>query len=157
MKAQAWSLDFAVSVTIFFFMMAVLLFAWQYVSYQNQSQTAFNDMENLALGISDELIRTRGLPENWDDSTVEVLGLASEENFLNESKVLMFVQMDYDKSRRLLGITPYNYTFRVEQLNGSLIQSQGVDLSSGTSVVIPATRHVLYDSRVVRMEFALWY
>ena len=94
MKAQAWSFDFMASVVVFFMIISVLFFVWEYTTFQNEDQMLFNDMENNALTITDTIIRTRGFPEYWNESNVQIMGLASEENVLNETKILMFVQMD---------------------------------------------------------------
>ena len=108
LRGQVWSMDFVASVTVFFLVLTVLFFTWEYTTFQNTDQMIFNEMENKALMLSDPLIRTRGLPEYWNDSNVEILGLASEENVLNESKLLILVGMDYGNVKSLLGISSYN-------------------------------------------------
>jgi hypothetical protein len=165
MKAQAWSFDFMASITVFFFMVAVLLFTWQYVTYQNDELALINNMENSAITISETLIRTQGYPQEWNDTNVQIIGLAVEENVLDETKLVSFVLMDYNYSKFLLGITGLEYYFRVKQLNGSIAQSGGMNLESGidptgfprTSVIVPVERSVLFDSRVALVDFMLWF
>jgi hypothetical protein len=163
-RAQIWSFDFMASVVVFFMILTVLFFTWEYTTIQNEDQLIFNDMENNALTITDSMIRTRGFPEYWNDSNVQVLGLASEENVLNETKILMFVQMDYDSSRRVLGIPAYEFYFQVLHLNDTQAQANGTDLVQGldpllfqnSTIVIPIERYILFDSRVAKLRFILW-
>ena len=165
MRAQAWSLDFISSVTVFFMILVVLFFAWEYSTYQSTEQMVFNEMENKAIITVDTLIRTRGYPEFWSSSDVEILGLASEENVLNETKILEFVGMDYGQARSLLGIPSQNFHFSLMHLNGSVVRSQGTDLESGldptlftnTTLVVPVERYILFDHRVARVRFILWH
>lgn len=164
MKAQVWSFDFAASVIVFFMIMSVLFFVWQYTTIQNEDQMLFNDMENSALTITDTLIRTRGFPEYWNASNVEILGLASEENVLNETKLLMFVQMGYDDSKRILGVPAYQFYFQVLHLNGTQATANGTELVAGlnpldypnSTTVVPLERYILFDSKVAKLRFMLW-
>ena len=163
-KAQAWSFDFMASVTIFFLILVVLFFVWEYTAYQNADQMIFNDMENRALNTVDTIIRVKGFPEYWSESDVEIIGLASEENVLNESKIVMLVNMDYDEARRILGISGYNFFFQLLYLNGTQSYSNGTALMTGidptglsnSTAVVPIERYILFDHRVARLSFILW-
>lgn len=163
-RGQVWSFDFIASVTIFFVVLIVLFFVWEYTTMQNNDQILFNDMESKALDTIDTMIRVRGFPDDWDSSNVEVLGLASEENILNESKLLEFVGMDYYNSRRVLGILGYDFYFQVLNLNDTQAYSgpipllTGVDpLTSNAVTIVPVERYVLFDHRVAKLRFTLWY
>ena len=59
-RGQVWSFDFMASVTIFFLILVVLFFVWEYTAFQNTDQMIFNDMENRALRTVDTIIRVRG-------------------------------------------------------------------------------------------------
>ncbi len=164
MRGQAWSLDFVTSVTIFFMILLVLFFVWEYTSYQHTEQMMFNDMEERALGTVDTIIRVQGYPPQWSPSNVEILGLAMEENVLNQTKLIHFVGMDYQEAKRLLGIPGYHFYFRVGHLNGTLAELEGVPLETGldptsytnSTVIVPVERYVLFDHRVARIKFMLW-
>jgi hypothetical protein len=163
-KGQAWSFDFMASVTIFFLILVVLFFVWEYAAFQNADQMIFNDMQDRAMTTVDTIIRVKGYPEDWNESSVEVLGLASDENILNESKILMFVGMDYPEAQRLLGISDYNFYFQLIHLNGSQSYANGTALVAGidptlyqnTTSIVPITRLVTFDHRVAKLRFMLW-
>jgi len=164
MRGQAWSMDFMSSVIVFFMIVIVLFFVWEYIVYQNTEQMIFNEMESKGMFIVDTIIRTPGYPVNWDAGNVEILGLATDENVLNESKLISFVSLDYDDSRRLMGVPSYNFFFQIVDLNGTQSQASGVDLVSGSdpvgmtnsTVVVPTERYVLFDHKVAKVRFILW-
>jgi hypothetical protein len=164
MRAQAWSFDFMASVVVFFVILTILFFAWEYITFQNEDLIIFNEMENSALSIADTLIRTPGFPEHWNETNVQIMGLASEENVLNETKILMFVQMDYDYAKRILGVPAYHFYFQVLYLNDTQAKANGTDLVLGldplnytnSTMVIPIERHIIFDSRVASLRFILW-
>ena len=164
LQGQAWSFDFLASVTIFFMVLIVLFFAWEYSVVQNTDQMIFNDMESRTLNTVDTMIRIKGFPEHWNETTVEVLGLASEENILNETKIVMLVNMDYDDVRRIMGLYPYQFYFQVLNLNNTQAESGGTALVTGldptvytnSTAVVPVERYILFDHAVAKLRFMLW-
>ena len=162
MRAQAWSMDFAASVVIFITALAIAIFALNYTLNQNQSQIEMNMMENAAMSASDALVRQPGIPEDWDSSDVITLGLASQENILNESKLQNLLSLDNNTIKSLLGISNYNFYLEVRYANGSLASlptGEGIvkgDPPSDASMVIPVERHVIYMGEIARMRLVLW-
>ncbi len=163
-KAQAWSFDFMASVIMFFMILTVLFFTWEYTSLQSNDHVMFNDMESSALTLADSMIRSRGFPRDWNGSNIQVLGLASEENVLNETKMLMFVQMDYGDAKRILGIPAYEFYFRILHLNGTQAWANNTELLTGldptvfqnSTMVVPIERCILFDHSVAKLSFMLW-
>jgi hypothetical protein len=161
-KAQAWSMDFAASVVIFITALAIAIFALNYTLNQNQQTIEMNVMENAAMSASDALVRQPGIPEDWNSSSVVTLGLASQENILNESKLQNFLSMDNDTIKTLLGIGNYNFYFEVRYPNGSLAslpngeQIGKGDQPSGASTIIPVERYVIYMEKIARLRLVLW-
>jgi hypothetical protein len=161
MKAQAWSMDFIASVTVFILMFSVVVFSWNYVSTQNTERSLFSEMQVSGLEISDILVRVPGNPEDWNDSNVLSIGLADRENVLNMTKVYNFVSMDYNTTRILLGLPYREFYFAVEYLNGSVIEYGGKNMTVGTypanvSVSVPVTRTALFGETLSRMLFVLY-
>lgn len=154
-KAQVWSLDFVVSVVIFLMALIPLLFVWDYVNAQKQQQMLFDEAENIALSVSDALLRTKGLPENWNTTSVNVIGLASKENILNITKVSYLLAMgssDYNMTRAILS-GGYDFFLNITDLNGT---SYGIIGSKPQSrMVIPVERYCLYNERIAKLEFAI--
>lgn len=161
MKAQLWSLDFILSIIIFSLILLSILFIWNYTNAEISERLEFKKMKTLALFISDILIRSTGIPENWEENNVKVIGLAENENILNKTKVLRFINMDYNTSKRVLGIQLYDYYFKLEDLNKSIIYINQTPVIKGiypdnVSLIIPIYRYGLLDDAIVKMTFILW-
>ena len=161
-KAQTWSIDFAASVVIFMTVLILVMFALNYTLYQNQQQADFNMMENAAMAASDSMVRQPGIPAGWNRTTVTTLGLASQENVLNETKLGEFMAMDDNAIKGLLGIANYGFYFEVRYPNGTLASlpgggqiSKGV-YPSAASIVIPVERYALYMEKPASMVLILW-
>jgi hypothetical protein len=154
-KGQIWSLDFITSVIVFLIVLIPLLFVWSYINVQNEQEIRMNDIESLALSVSDALIRTKGFPEGWDASNVETMGLASEENVLNDTKVSYFVTMgnnEYNRTRAIL-TGSYDFFFNLTDLNGSSYGTIGS--KPADRITVPIERYCLYNERIVKMELTL--
>jgi hypothetical protein len=158
-KAQIWTLDFSISILIFISAMIAVLFAWNYVSSGYQENQELREMQLKVLTISDSLIRTPGLPDDWDSDSVEVIGLAGEENVLDPLKVREFVNMsdaNYSRVKALLDISLYDFYFEVEDLNGTVHENTTFPMSPSTTLVVPTERYSLYNDRIVKVRFVLW-
>ena len=162
MKAQVWSLDFAASVVIFLTAIIVAMFALNFTMAQNAQQTEFSIMENAAMAASDSLVRLPGIPEDWNRTTVTTIGLASQENMLNETKLAELMAMDNDTVERLLGLGNYRLYLEVRHVNGTLATlPAGGQISKGeypsdAAFIIPVQRYVLYMGKPSRMMLILW-
>lgn len=162
-KAQIWSADFSVSIVIFFLVMMFVIFAWSYLGFQNQQRMSFNQIENTALIVSDSLVRTAGEPESWNESSVETIGLASEENILDPGKVDSFINMGYDETLSVLG-TGGNFYFELRDISNNLIQnSGGQNITKGVyppgnaTMVVPVERYCIYDQEIAKLIFVIWF
>lgn len=154
-KAQVWSLDFIVSLMIFMAALIPLFFAWNYVNMQNQQQIMFGEAENQALQVTDALVRTRGLPEGWDQTSVNVIGLASEENVLNATKVSYLLSMggsDYERTRAIM-TGGYDFFLNITDINGTVHGTIGTKPEG--SAIIPVERYCICNGRITKIEFAI--
>ncbi len=153
MKAQIWSIDFASSLTIFIIVLASVFLAWNYLSAQTQEQRAMDSMELFALEVSDALVRTPGIPEDWNSSYVEVVGLASHENVIDPDKLNATESMGYDRLR-LLMTGGYDFYLIISDINGTTYLEKGSLPQNRTTV--PVERYANYGDRIVKMKLCLW-
>jgi hypothetical protein len=63
--------------------------------------------------------------------------------------------MDYQQAKILLGISSYEYKFRIKLLNGTVLVESGRDTSTATEIVF-VSRTVFYQEDIAKMEFGLW-
>jgi hypothetical protein len=163
MKGQIWSADFLLSAVIFFVALAILVFTWNTTTEQISDQTVVADIENTGLFISDSLIRTSGLPADWNSTNVRVIGLVSEENVLDNTKLNRFINLSYATSKDLLGTGGHEFYFSLNHINGTPVQNEyGQNITAGiypfqnATLVIPVERYVLYNREIKKLSFALW-
>lgn len=160
MKAQVWSLDLIISAIIFFSAFFLLLFAWNFASTHSEEQIELQDIESRALLISDSLIRTYGIPADWNFSNVAVIGIAEGENIINRTKAERFVSLDYQTAKVLVS-GRYHFYFEMRYLNNSLVTSGGYNMTAGVSptvstIIVPVERYALFNGKAVRTKLLLW-
>lgn len=155
-KGQLWTLDMAFSMLIFFSAMLSVIFAWNYISANTVENRELTEIQLKAFELSDSLIRTPGIPSDWNDSTVQVIGLAYSDNILVESKVKEFVSMDYNKARSTLTISPYQFYFEVMDINGTVHENSTLSVSATAEMVVPTERYALYKGRIVKVRLVIW-
>ncbi len=163
MKAQIWSMDFLMSVFVFIIALGMLVFAWNYTSARILQQNEAGPAENTVIMVSDSLVRTAGIPENWEPSTVTSVGLAQGENVLNITKVDMFINMSYEYVKTLMGLERYNFYFTVKRLDGTVMKNaQGQNLTAGqypqdSEIVVPMERYVMYNGEPAKLGLIIWF
>lgn len=160
-KAQVWSIDVIVGITIF--LLALVLF---YKFSINRSYVESNNVNDLVIEgkmISSYLVST-GEPEQWNLENVNVVGLTDGNMRIVNSKVSMFANLslaDYQKSRRLLSTTKDYYVY-FESENSSRVSLENIT-SFGRNYsyaseksLIKITRFVFYDSKIIKMVVLVW-
>ena len=162
MKGQMWSMDFIISFIMFFMAVVLVLFAWDYATTENYEQMLFNDMQSTGLIVSDVLVRTSGSPQDWN-MTAMAIGLASEENTIDENKLRNFVfYMDYNDSRRIMGMGSYEYYFIMKNLDNQTMLIDGQPTVKGNyppvyvKNIVPVERYVLYGGELAKLSFIVW-
>jgi len=121
MRGQIWSMDFALSFTLFVGMMVLFFFTFNNFVSDVSVQRDLAVMQNNVLELTEALIRTPGIPTNWDSSNVHVIGLADQDNILNSTKVLNFLSLNYSTMKRVMGIGSYDFNLTIEYPNGTLV------------------------------------
>jgi len=154
-KAQIWSMDFMSSLIIFFMALIAIMFAWNYIAYQSVASHELKQLQMKVFTISDSLMRSPGLPGNWDQTNVRVIGLADEEGVINPTKAQFLVAMDYNVTKALLGIGLYDYYFEIADLNGTVYLNTTKPIVNSTFVV-PMERYVIYGGRISKLKFFVW-
>ncbi len=106
-------------------------------------------MESFAVTFSDNLLKSSGVPYNWNSTNFSTIGLVSSQNILVPSKVSNFTNMSYDLLKQTFGID-YEFYFYVENLNGSRYYDIG-NYTFGQQVV-SLTRLGLLNNEKVRVR-----
>ncbi|RKZ16927.1 hypothetical protein DRQ17_04865 [bacterium] len=165
-RGQVWSVDFAMSFVIFISITLFAFFMFAYINQHTSEHNEIKDIQYLAVSLSDTLVRSRGLPEAWTPSNVNVIGFVTDcdtfcDNILNKTKVMNFISMDYETIRDLLTTKKYHFYFDLRYANNSLINVGGTPVQKGfypsvTTVTVPVQRFVLFDGKIAKMNFIIW-
>jgi len=158
-KAQLWSLDFVMSLLIFLSAMLAVMFAWSNISMNAAETRQLKELQLKALTLSDSLIRTGGLPEDWNEGDVVVIGLAQEENVLHATKVDRFFNLsdsDYGRARGLLNMGLYDFLFEISDMNGTVFRNTSVPIGADAEVIVPVERYCLLGDRIVKVRLTIW-
>ena len=86
---------------------------------------------------------------------MNVIGLASDENVLNSTKVSYLFSMgtsDYNRTKAIL-TSGYDFFLNLTDINGTTHGTIGSKDASRTFV--PIERYCIYNERITKLEFAL--
>lgn len=144
MKGQVFSSDMMASVFLFLIVASIVLFAWNSIIDNSVNDMQRKDMEITATRILDILVKTPGVPLDWELNDASVIGLANFDRTIDTAKLSALINMDYNKTRNIFG-TPYNYFFKLGNV------TKGIN---GAETVF-ARRMVLFNNTVQFMELTL--
>lgn len=111
-------------------------------------------LESSATSISELLVKTPGVPENWerDSLFVSTIGLASSQNVLSKNKLSNFTEMNYASAKSTLGLA-YEFFFLVQDLANNTLYSSGNSSYGRQSASV--TRYALLDGEIVSIRVAV--
>ena len=153
-KAQLFTIDFSIALTISLVLMIALVLSLNiYPVRLNENQNK-NEMLITAFQVSNSLIKNPGSPSLWENNltSLDVIGLAQSELVLSENKVNSFINLDYNNSKNFFGF--YDFYFRILDTNNDEIISYGLQFNGTSSISI--RRYIIYDNEKAIMELALW-
>ncbi len=116
-KAQMWFMDFVIGIIIF---SLVLITYYTYTTnISKQDAVILNDIISDSKSVSSSLMLA-GFPENWDNETVQRIGLMGSNRKVNETKLRYLSDISYKEAKKILG-TVYDFFMFLEDKNGNLI------------------------------------
>lgn len=165
-KAQVWSLDVIIGVTLF--LSALLLFYVYGVNMSSENQETAKELEEDGKFVSSNLL-SEGSPRNWNDTNVQVPGIANK-NRINQTKLeLLYIlnSQDYNRTRRLLNtrfdfylfFSSANMTVSGSPVDG--IGKPGINRETISSLenprnIMKTSRYVIYNNEPTVMYLYLW-
>jgi len=171
-KAQTVSLDMLLGFFVFLIFIILTFKIWNVYTIRFQNNIDTQDKWNIALQISDLMVKQRGYPPSWelDPINTEVIGFAWNENNLSELKIQTFVgysmvtegyptqqELDnYHTVKKLMNIERYNFWFRIIDFDKTVVDNlqSGIPYHEINSVTI--RRLVLVDGKKSILEFSIY-
>lgn len=149
-KAQTFSLDFFIALTIFLIGFSILMIFWNYVNSQTYEIKSSEELMDLAFSLS-EIFFIEGVPKYWNEENVKVIGLANE-NRINETKLNLLNTIGYENVKRKLNL---DFDFMLKIKNDDELYSFG--LTPGrSSTIVKINRIGILNSTPVLIEVILW-
>jgi len=159
-KAQIWSFDFVMALTIF---TIVIFVFFQYSLGFNLFDTDSNKLISDVTFLSNHLV-SEGIPANWNCSDVNLIGLTDGNNRLNSSKFLYFYNLsltDYYSTKRLFSITT-DFQVSFFDSNDNELQIDGINKigknlsNENPKNLISSIRFLYYNSSIIKMLVQVW-
>jgi hypothetical protein len=118
-KGQTVLADLLVAVMLFLLLLALFNNFWVFNSQNYWNQIFFDDMQEKAIILINELITSKGIPENWEDlpiSDVNAIGLAEKDRVISEEKITAFNNFNsyYTQLKEILKTNPYDFFFEFD-------------------------------------------
>lgn len=158
-KAQVLSADFALAASAFLLSAGLIYFFWLQVIEEARDAKEILELSRAVRRVAGTLL-TEGVPQYWNASTVQSLGLCNEGK-LNETKVLSLWEIGYDRLKELLGIGAHEFWMAGKSVGGEVVEVDGKKFEfglwpQGAAQVSKATRLSVLKGKVVVLEVVLW-
>lgn len=154
MKGQAFSPDFIVASIIFLLILTILQVYTQNMYEKIDKQQNLFYYESL-VSTTDVLLLYRGYPANWNQSNVEVMGLAEKPNYINRTKVEEMMAMSESRIRKVMNIEGMSFNMTFSNQTDMLYTSGESDWSSAENIFI-INRNAVMDGKPVKLTFIVW-
>ncbi|MEW5996781.1 MAG: hypothetical protein AB1657_04265 [Candidatus Micrarchaeota archaeon] len=160
-KGYATGVDFVLSILIFSIVLAYSIGSYYYYLGEYRAVEARKNLEVSALALTDTLLKSPGIPGDWEAAAdweewmeeeeeeeewiptgLESIGLVRRANVLEPAKVFALDMMDYNYSREVLGIGA-DYFLYITTVGGITVMEKGVRMENAS--VISVRRMALYN------------
>ncbi|MFH0861669.1 MAG: hypothetical protein V1875_01445 [Candidatus Altiarchaeota archaeon] len=155
-RGQAFSADLVVGVVLSILALGLLSAAWGIGKVRLDETEHMRALEDKANRISNLLVKSPGIPPDWEDdvSNVSVLGLAGSDRRLSEGKVEALKLLGEPRLRELFMMGGTGCVVRLRTPEGAIIKSTG-NLEYSDSVVTSA-RIVSFRNQTMFLEVSVW-
>ena len=161
-RGQAAVTDLFIAISIFIILVTITTLTWNLYNIRLQNRFDYDDMMIKGFQVTDSLIKSRGIPPDWETqkptvSNIQLIGLSDNERFLLEEKVKAFADENILKDtviKDTLKINLYEYYFVLRHINGTKIFTRGKFPAGNFAVNL--ARLVIYQKEPSVLEFAIW-
>ncbi|MEK6954572.1 MAG: hypothetical protein AABX01_06175 [Candidatus Micrarchaeota archaeon] len=155
MRKGLFTSDFIVGLVIFIAALLIISPMWGSLNLQVDNQERTRDMQASALSATDTLIRTKGSPENWNNTFVKSIGLVEgEERILSANKsryFFLYMISNYSDAKFRLGAGAYQLGAEMRDRNGNVVFYENVNFTNFT--ISADAREIAYAQRLVILKY----
>ena len=158
-KSQVYSIDAFFALCIFVIILILFATTLNNYNYKLSERVDYDNMVAKAFQISDLLIKNEGRPVDWGATniTAEIIGLASEDRILSETKINRLRNLSINQTRSIFKIYGNEFYILLKNSSGENITSYGNPFNESSSKkVVNIKRYVLYKNASTILEFSIW-
>ncbi len=160
-RAQIIGLEFMMAVLIALLVMSVLAFYFLNTNKNLMQSYTSNEQVLHTMEITESLVKGTGFPEDWNQSTVRIPGLASAPLELSSAKIQRFVNLTYNRTKSLFGISASEFFFQIRGRNGDNLAESGLSPKENTQCygnyeAVSSSRVAMWEGQQVTLTFILW-
>ena len=156
-NAQVFSIDLIIALSIFLIAGAIVVVALYEFNNDADEKNKFNNMYITAVKASDILVKSEGLPKDWNSSNLTVIGLAESDRVISPSKVNRMINLSYNVTRRNLGLYPYEFYIALKNITGSKIIEYGNNFTDEAGAIrVISSRRVVYNGEAAIFDLQVW-
>ena len=156
-KAILFSTDLLVSMLVFLVVLIFFISVWNIYSERLASNVEAEEIQLLAFQITDLMVRSQGVPENWhiNSTNISTIGFKESHDVLSQDKLDTFFSLDYNLTKTLFNINRYEYQFEVRDSNGNLIGSTNNSVVN-SNTLIAVNRLAQVNNETQEIIFKIW-
>lgn len=158
MKGQIITTEFMLVATILVVLLIASLSFWFIGSSRFQENVDRTEIQLTALDVSDQLVKSGGFPEDWNEhtSTTVSLGLVVYERDLDQSKVETFMNnLTYSEIKDYLAIENLEILVTIYSLDGQTLYQTG-SYPDNPETVANVRRAAVLGTDIVHVDVMIW-
>ena len=165
-KGQVAVLDLFISAVIFGVLVSTIMLTWNEYNIRIEKHIGYNDLVIKTFHITDLLVQYPGKPTAWErprpvmgdifpQPSPTTIGLAAEENIIDEYKLNRFLSKNYNHTRDNFNIMNYDFYFKITNLDGSDLDPP-IELGiQKNKTIVSVKRLVIYKNEEAVLQFQL--
>jgi hypothetical protein len=122
-RGQGILLDFFISAVVFMIILAATFSILSNFDRQVGNSNDLQEINAVSQAAADALVSTRGVPKDWNSTSVQALGLLGDDGLVSKTKFLNLMATDYGTAKSLLGAGGYEMYARMIDSNNSLLNT----------------------------------
>lgn len=174
-RGQLFSGDIAVAMVVFLATLGLAFFLWNSTTDDINRAERLRDLQRIAASTTEQLIRTPGVPADWDTqwdlqgsggSVSGIPGLAADDRVIDPVKAGSFVELMnatyYEDYKHFMGLGEYDFYIDVRNLTGTLMEVSGKPFAAGKPLPAEYTESVsilrtaIFNDTIVRVNLIIW-
>ncbi len=158
-RGQAAVTDLFIAIAVFVLLITIITVDWNKYQIQLASELDYDTMKFKAFHIIDALVRTPGVPEDWEaqPELPSVIGLASEPNVISNAKLTAFINtLTPAQIKEIFKINLYTFFFELKDQNGAILYSHGTPTNNTADFSVVLSRPIIYQENVGVVSFTIW-